>query len=77
MKPIAFCLAIDKKNSIEFLLDFVHYLYMKSNPNPSFLYCWWESKGIWSQDKSDNKIKDLWDVSQLCTKQVGTGEMIK
>jgi len=27
---------IDKENSIEFLLDSVHYLYMKSNPNPSF-----------------------------------------
>ena len=26
----------DKKNSIEFPLDSVHYLYMKSNPNPSF-----------------------------------------
>jgi len=28
--------AFDKENSIEFLLDSVHYLYMKSNPNPSF-----------------------------------------
>jgi len=26
----------DKENSIEFPLDFVYYLYMKSNPNPSF-----------------------------------------
>jgi len=26
----------DKENSIEFLLDSVHYLYMKSNPNPFF-----------------------------------------
>jgi len=26
----------DKENSIEFLLDSVHYLYIKSNPNPSF-----------------------------------------
>ena len=26
----------DKENSIEFSLDSVHYLYMKSNPNPSF-----------------------------------------
>jgi len=26
----------DKENSIEFLLDSVYYLYMKSNPNPSF-----------------------------------------
>jgi len=28
--------AFDKENSIEFPLDSVHYLYMKSNPNPSF-----------------------------------------
>jgi len=27
---------IDKENSIEFPLDSVYYLYMKSNPNPSF-----------------------------------------
>jgi len=27
MKPTALCLAIDKKNSIEFLLDFLYYLY--------------------------------------------------
>jgi len=26
----------DKENSIEFPLDSVYYLYMKSNPNPSF-----------------------------------------
>jgi len=26
----------DKENSIEFLLDSIQYLYMKSNPNPSF-----------------------------------------
>jgi len=26
----------DKENSIEFSLDSVHYLYMKSNPNSSF-----------------------------------------
>jgi len=36
IKPTALCSAFDKENSIEFLLDFVHYLYMKSNPNPSF-----------------------------------------
>ena len=28
--------AFDKENSMEFPLDFVLYLYMKSNPNPSF-----------------------------------------
>ena len=27
IKPTAFCSAIDKENSIEFLLDFLHYLY--------------------------------------------------
>jgi len=31
--------AFDKENSIEFLLDSVHYLYIKSNPNPSLLSC--------------------------------------
>jgi len=36
IKPTTLCSAIDKENSIEFLLDFVYYLYMKSNPNPSF-----------------------------------------
>jgi len=36
IKPIALCSAFDKKNLIEFPLDSVHYLYMKSNPNPSF-----------------------------------------
>jgi len=27
IKPIALCLAFDKENSIEFLLDSLHYLY--------------------------------------------------
>ena len=36
IKPTALCSAIDKENLIEFLLDSVHYLYMKSNPNSSF-----------------------------------------
>jgi len=36
IKPTALCLAFDEENSIEFPLDFVLYLYMKSNPNPSF-----------------------------------------
>ena len=36
IKPTALCSAFDKENSIEFPLDSVHYLYMKSNPNPSF-----------------------------------------
>jgi len=28
--------AFDKENLIEFPLDFIHYLYIKSNPNPFF-----------------------------------------
>jgi len=36
IKPTVLCSAIDKENSIEFPLDSVHYLYIKSNPNPSF-----------------------------------------
>jgi len=36
IKPTALCSVFDKENSIEFLLDSIHYLYMKSNPNPSF-----------------------------------------
>jgi len=36
IKPTAPLLVFDKKNLIEFPLDSVHYLYMKSNPNPSF-----------------------------------------
>jgi len=36
IKPTALCSVIDKKNLIEFPLDSVHYLYIKSNPNPSF-----------------------------------------
>jgi len=36
IKPTALCSVFDKENSIDFLLDSVYYLYMKSNPNPSF-----------------------------------------
>jgi len=36
IKPTASLSAFDKENSIEFSLDSVHYLYMKSNPNPFF-----------------------------------------
>jgi len=36
IKPTAPLLAFDKENSIKFPLDSVYYLYMKSNPNPSF-----------------------------------------
>jgi len=36
IKPTALLSAFDKENLIEFPLDSVHYLYIKSNPNPSF-----------------------------------------
>ena len=36
IKPTALCSVINKENSTEFPLDSLHYLYMKSNPNPSF-----------------------------------------
>ena len=36
IKPTASLSAFDKENSIEFLLDSVYYLYMKSNLNPFF-----------------------------------------
>ena len=28
---------VDKKNSVEFLLDFVYYIYTNSNPNPTIM----------------------------------------
>jgi len=34
IKLTALCSAFDKENLIEFLLDSVHYLYNRSNPNP-------------------------------------------
>jgi len=37
IKPTAPLSVFDKENSIEFLLDFVHYLYKQSNPNPVLL----------------------------------------
>jgi len=37
IKPTAPLSAFDKENSIEFLLDLVHYIYMQSNPNPVLL----------------------------------------
>jgi len=36
IKPTTPLLAFDKENLIEFPLDSVHYLYIKSNPNPFF-----------------------------------------
>jgi len=36
IEPTTLCSVFDKENSIEFPLNSVYYLYMKSNPNPSF-----------------------------------------
>jgi len=57
LSQLSLCLAFDKENSIEFPLDSVHYLYMKSNPNPSFypvlLY-----ESLFSCTSIDKKIKE-------------------
>jgi len=47
----------DKENSIEFSLDSVHYLYMKSNPNPSF-YTMLPYESLSSHASIDKKIKE-------------------
>ena len=47
----------DKENSIEFPLDSVHYLYMKSNPNPSF-YPMLPYESLSSCASIDKKIKE-------------------
>jgi len=49
---------IDKKNSIEFPLDSVYYLYMKSNPNPSF-YPALPFESLSSCMSIDKKIKEM------------------
>jgi len=50
--------AFDKENLIEFLLDFVYYLYMKSNPNPSF-YPMLPYESLFSHASIDKKIKEI------------------
>jgi len=59
IKPTALCSAFDKENSVEFLLDSIHYLYMKSNPNPFFIPTLpYESlSSHTSIDEKENKIK--------------------
>jgi len=47
----------DKENSIEFSLDSVYYLYMKSNPNPSF-YPTLLYKSLSSYTSINKKIKE-------------------
>ena len=49
--------SFDKENSIEFLLDSVHYLYMKSNPNPSF-YPTLPYESLFSHVSIDKKRKE-------------------
>jgi len=56
IKPTAPLSAFNKENSIEFSLDFVHYLYMKSNPSPS-LYPVLSYESISSCVFIDKKIK--------------------
>jgi len=56
IRPTAPLSVFDKENLIEFPLDSVHYLYMKSNPNPSF--CPMLSyESISSHTSIDKKIK--------------------
>jgi len=48
----------DKENSIEFPLDSVYYLYMKSNPNP-FFYPMLSYESLSSCTSIDKKIKEM------------------
>jgi len=48
----------DKENSIEFLLDSVYYLYIKSNPNTSF-YPVLPYELLSSHASIDKKIKEI------------------
>jgi len=56
LSQLSLCSVFDKENSIEFLLDSVYYLYMKSNPNPS-LYPTFPYKSLSSCMSIDKKIK--------------------
>jgi len=56
IKPTAPSSAFDKKNSIEFPLNSVYYLYMKRNPNPSF-YPTLPYESLSSCASIDKKIK--------------------
>ena len=50
------CSVFDKENSIEFSLNSVHYLYMKSNPHPSF-YPMLPYESLSSHTSINKKIK--------------------
>jgi len=56
IKPNAPLSVFDKKNSIEFPLNSVYYLYMKSNPNP-FFYPMLPDESLSSCVSIDKKIK--------------------
>jgi len=57
IKPTAPLSVFDKENSIEFLLDSVHYLYLRSNPNP-FFYPTLPYESLSSRASIDKKIKE-------------------
>ena len=57
IKPTTPLSAFDKENSIEFSLDSIYYLYMKSNPNPSF-YPVLPYKSLSSHASIDKKRKE-------------------
>jgi len=56
IKPTAPLSVFDKENLIEFPLDSVYYLYMKSNPNP-FFYPVLPYESLSSHMSIDKKIK--------------------
>ena len=57
LSQLSLCLAFDKENLIEFPLVSVYYLYMKSNPNPSF-YPVLPYESLFSHTSIDKKIKE-------------------
>ena len=73
IKLTALCSVIDKENSIEFPLDSVHYLYIKSNPNPSFyptlLYESLFSHMSINKKRKENKIKRKNDNQKIKEKK--------
>jgi len=58
IKPTTPLSVFDKENSIEFPLDSVHYLYMKSNSNPSF-YPMFPYESLSSHASIDKKRKTI------------------
>jgi len=56
IKPTALCSVLDKENLTKFSLDSVHYLYMKSYPNP-FFYPMLPYESLFSHVSIDKKDK--------------------